>query len=175
MNKGILFVTGLVLSVLVMSGFVLAADPRQAEAVASVTVPGYRSLTLTNEAISFGTLVPGTNNNMAVNPQLIARIGPETNVETDVNVQANSTSFTDGSGHTLNIANNFFFAGRLDLVAPAPSEFQEYAQANAKVACTTAALGGGACTIWHRLNIPQAQQASTVSPYTISVTVSATD
>jgi len=165
MKKGIFFATGLILSVMLMSGMVMAADSKNVPTTASVTIPGYRSLTLLNDPISFGDVNPGTTNSISSGSQLIARIGAETNVETLVTTKSEDTTF----GIPTFPISSMTFAGTT--IGIEPTTYATYST-DEKPACTFNAAGGGDCTIFHRLSVPYAIPAAT---YTADVTIIAKD
>jgi len=102
MRKEILFLTAVVLSVMVFSGMVMAGDNSDsASTTASATIPGWISMTLQGDGITFAHAIPGVNNSEDT-PKAGLTFGAETNVHVKISVQSSTGLISGGQTITIN-------------------------------------------------------------------------
>ena len=163
MKKIILISAMLLLSIILSTSFIMSAEgssstPISETVTATLTVPGWMSLTVSNPP-DFGTMPPN-NRRWAEFPQLIASIGPETNVIVDVLTHANDTHFRSGI--------NSFPVDNMDFFKLIPFSWIPYTTTPQEV-CTNLEFNEF-CIMLHRLTIPAGQQAGL---YTTGITITA--
>jgi hypothetical protein len=166
MNKGILFLTGLVLTAMLMSGMVLADPVKGAtpstSVTASATIPGYISLTVDN-APRWASIVPGTVNQASDDPQMSITIGQETNSNVNVSVIAGGDFATNFAITNMKFAQYLKGISQGDVV---------YSKTVSQVICSfdQPISAPGSCISQHRLSVPNGLAQGT---YSAQVTLTA--
>jgi len=157
MKKQILVLMTLILGVFVMGGFVMADTT--GVATASVTIPGYLSITLDEYALNFGSMNPGQNNKAPLLDPLVVSVGAESNVKVNITTKANDGAFKAGS-LSMDV-------GQMTWTSTEhASPINHYTQTDAEVCHNV--IASGTCSMNHLLSIPNGKEAGA---YSVGVTI----
>jgi hypothetical protein len=130
----------------------VADEPGPVTKTASVTVTGYKSVTITDtapEGLQFGSLIPGTvKEPEAGTPSITIAAAAENNGTVAVSIKG--TDFSDGSTNSFGIENAFWNTSNTPGTATAMDT--DYAS-------VTTLNAGQSVNIYHWLSIPNEQAA----------------
>lgn len=161
-KKAGLILGGILLFSLVLVGVVFA-DTSQVT-IATVTVNTFLSVTIADDPVAFTNMNPGQTLLSATVGNgfpLTATIGAESNVNPDVGTSANAPNFVDDTKN--------FLVSNMKWSDTSAGTYTGYTISDATVC--SGVNPGSACTIYHKLTIPNEQAAGT---YSVGITISAT-
>ena len=168
MKKILVFIICLVILTSIV-GFVMAATSQPA--TATVSVNAFLSITTDKSTITFSNMNPGSDNMAASDNPITVTVGAETNVNVDVETKADTPanfctdySTCDGTG-----TNYKFPVSNMEWSVTSEGTYADYTTGSVDVC--TGKIASETCTLYHRISIPDAQEAGT---YTTGITITAT-
>jgi len=161
----------MVLSVLALSGLVMAQTSANLSTTASVTISGFISLSLTGTPINFGNLILGDINKPQIpndpdNGLFTVSVGGETNVIPLIYTKAGSATFLDTDDNVV----SDFVIGNMRFQESGGS-VKTYTTSN-QLVTNFGSKGAHSLAVPHTLNVPYALVSGT---YHAGIIITATD
>jgi hypothetical protein len=161
MKKQILFLTGLIISLLVFGILVVAEDPIPLHTSASITINQFMSITISSGApVDFGSLNPNDNNKEAINDPLTIHVGEESNINVMISTQADRDFINQqDSGH-------LFPVSQMSWARSNSGPWNSYSTSKTTV-CSSISPGND-CQIYHEISAPGGMASGI---YTAGITI----